>query len=266
MPLIYDIGMYDGSDTAFYLQKGFHVVAVEANPRHVERAQEAFGEEIASGRLIIYGVALAEATGTATLLVHEHDDWTRLKAHQDYRFGAGTFQEIAVPAKPFRDIYATHEVPYYVKLDIEGSESMAIRDIFASGRYPEYLSFEANTEIDMLLDLCAEHGYRRFNIVPQKAKSSWQLPNPPLEGTYVPIHFTTHMSGPFGREVPGEWLTLNQVRQAFQEWREAVARGDEGARTEWHDIHAWRTPEENRLGQNAASGWLGRLRRKFRRV
>ena len=30
--LIFDIGMNNGNDTDFYLAKGFHVVAVEANP------------------------------------------------------------------------------------------------------------------------------------------------------------------------------------------------------------------------------------------
>jgi hypothetical protein len=30
--LIYDLGMHRGGDTQFYLEKGFRVVAVEANP------------------------------------------------------------------------------------------------------------------------------------------------------------------------------------------------------------------------------------------
>ena len=30
--LIYDIGMNHGEDTAYYLSKGFRVIAIEANP------------------------------------------------------------------------------------------------------------------------------------------------------------------------------------------------------------------------------------------
>jgi hypothetical protein len=30
--LIYDIGMHQGEDTEFYLQKGFNVIAFEADP------------------------------------------------------------------------------------------------------------------------------------------------------------------------------------------------------------------------------------------
>ena len=36
--LIIDLGMNDGSDTLFYLKKGFNVVAVEADPTLVDRA------------------------------------------------------------------------------------------------------------------------------------------------------------------------------------------------------------------------------------
>src|SRR5690348_14857053 len=40
--LIYDVGLCDGDDTAFYLAKGFRVVAVEANPALVAAAKQRF--------------------------------------------------------------------------------------------------------------------------------------------------------------------------------------------------------------------------------
>jgi len=52
--LIFDIGMYDGSDTRYYLNEGFRVLAIEANPVLVQRARELlFQDEIKSGRLKI---------------------------------------------------------------------------------------------------------------------------------------------------------------------------------------------------------------------
>ena len=30
--LIYDVGMHNGDDTAYYLRRGFRVVAIEPNP------------------------------------------------------------------------------------------------------------------------------------------------------------------------------------------------------------------------------------------
>ena len=45
--LIFDIGMYDGSDTRYYLNEGFRVLAIEANPVLVQRARELlFQDEI----------------------------------------------------------------------------------------------------------------------------------------------------------------------------------------------------------------------------
>jgi predicted RNA methylase len=38
--LVYDVGMGDGADTAYYLAKGRRVVAIDANPLAVERASK----------------------------------------------------------------------------------------------------------------------------------------------------------------------------------------------------------------------------------
>ena len=35
--LIYDVGMHNGDDTAYYLHKGFRVIAIDANPAMVTR-------------------------------------------------------------------------------------------------------------------------------------------------------------------------------------------------------------------------------------
>lgn len=262
--LIYDIGMYNALDTAFYLNKGFRVIAVEANPIYIEQARARFSEEIAAGLLTIYDVALTESTGHTDLYVHEHDDWTRVDKDLDGRFPEGTFHKITVPTMPFSEIYARHDTPYYVKLDIRGSELPPIRDILASGRYPEYISFEWNLQLRTMLDLCMAHGYDRFNIVPQRAKSDFKLPDPPLEGNYVPVRFNGHMTGPFGREVPGDWLTRDQLDAQIAALEAAFARGDEDVKYEWHDIHAWRagTVKANSLFRRFGSMFAADIRRR----
>jgi hypothetical protein len=53
--LVYDVGMNNGDDTAYYLSLGFRVVAIDANPELVEQAKSRFANEIASQRLIILG-------------------------------------------------------------------------------------------------------------------------------------------------------------------------------------------------------------------
>ena len=43
--LIFDIGMYDGSDTRYYLNEGFRVLAIDGNPVLVKRARELIFQE-----------------------------------------------------------------------------------------------------------------------------------------------------------------------------------------------------------------------------
>ena len=66
--LIYDVGMNNGDDTAYYLSLGFRTVAIEANPELVEQAKARFAREIASGRLIILNIGIADREGGASVL------------------------------------------------------------------------------------------------------------------------------------------------------------------------------------------------------
>ena len=40
---VFDIGMYDGADTEYYLELAFQVIALEANPDLVQNALQKFG-------------------------------------------------------------------------------------------------------------------------------------------------------------------------------------------------------------------------------
>ena len=73
--LIIDVGMNDGSDTAYYLHCGYRVVAVEANPELVSEAERRFRREIKDGRLTLLNVGIAEQAG-------EKDFWIAEANHQ----------------------------------------------------------------------------------------------------------------------------------------------------------------------------------------
>ncbi|TIL80880.1 MAG: FkbM family methyltransferase, partial [Mesorhizobium sp.] len=44
--LVYDVGMNNGDDTAYYLHRGFRVVAIEADPDLCNGAVSRFGKEL----------------------------------------------------------------------------------------------------------------------------------------------------------------------------------------------------------------------------
>lgn len=69
--LIYDIGMHNGDDTAYYLMKGAKVVAVEADPALCASARERFASEIAQSDLTILNVAVSDMEGEVDFFVNE---------------------------------------------------------------------------------------------------------------------------------------------------------------------------------------------------
>jgi len=72
--LIYDVGMYDGLDTRYYLDSGYKVLAVEANPELVARAHQHFGKEIRAGQLVVVHAAIGCGAGQTVELITAQDD------------------------------------------------------------------------------------------------------------------------------------------------------------------------------------------------
>src|SRR5712691_10350418 len=162
--LIYDIGMHDGGDTAFYLSKGFHVVAVEANPVLVERARRQFAVDIEGGRLTILNVAVAPQAGPIEFWVNDKNEgWSSLERRAVSRQGTSC-HPMMVEGRPFRDILAEYGVPYYLKIDIELADHYCLDDLQPDDR-PHYVSIEAV----ILEHLCRLHclGYNAFKVIDQ---------------------------------------------------------------------------------------------------
>jgi FkbM family methyltransferase len=58
--LIYDVGMHLGEDTAYYLKKGFKVIAFEADPNLILECKNRFQNELNNGKLIIVEGAIVD--------------------------------------------------------------------------------------------------------------------------------------------------------------------------------------------------------------
>src|SRR5712691_5823534 len=71
--LIYDVGMHDGSDTAYYLAKGFRVIAVEANPALVESAQRRFPAALEDRRPTLLNVAIASEAAPVDFWINDEN-------------------------------------------------------------------------------------------------------------------------------------------------------------------------------------------------
>lgn len=234
--LVFDIGLHDGSDTAFYLKKGFSVVGLEANPKLCKRANKNFKREIKQGRLHVIENALAYNDNELIefYVNPEKDDWGSLAKEYAERDNA-IAEKIKVPTITLSHIIKKYGIPYYIKCDIEGGDAIFVHQLLVEQHRPIFVSIEAMS----LTDLARLHscGYDRFQIVNQQFISYMKPPKPPLEGRYVDRVFTGHMSGLFGLELPPDkWIGFEQACELYENWRKMHLH-DKLLAPGWLDFH-----------------------------
>src|SRR5215470_5249423 len=219
--LIVDVGMHNGDDTDFYLRKGFRVLAVEAAPQHIERANARFRAAIETDRLTILNVAVADFEGEIEFFLSEEDLWASTRADMADRGLGAAQQRIVVPCTTLDKILVTYPTPYFIKIDVEGRDRDCIESLRRLPEKPRFVSFEADSaepdQTTAMLSMLVSYGYKRFKLVNQATHSVLRMPNPPLEGRYVDTRFNNHMSGPFGEESPGPWMSIEQVSERFDQ-------------------------------------------------
>lgn len=246
---VFDVGMYDGQDTAYYLSCGHEVIAIEANPDFCSKGERKFRAEIESRRLTIVNVAIADGELVdLTLCGQELGSSTihaGLIARRDPK------GSIRVKARRLPDVIREHGQPDFVKIDIEGADRDCVlsltRDIA-----PTYLSFEAPSEIADIIEHLSGIGFSGFKAVHQTSFRT--LPRQELLsdrlslrlidalGYANPTHVRRngtlfareHSSGPAPWESDGRYISATRL---ISQWNRARQRNGLGG---WYDIHAVR--------------------------
>jgi FkbM family methyltransferase len=260
--LILDVGMNNGDDSDFYLRKGFRVVAVEALESLCSAAAERFAAQVAEGRLTIVNRAIARLDGPVTFYQNERKSvWGTLNAEWAQRNLArkAASREITVSGMRFEDLLQQVGVPYYLKIDIEGSDLLCLEALSKVRDRPTFVSIEASMtrwkDLKHEFDVFEQLGYGSFKVVNQARVREQVPPDPPLEGTFVSHKFPEDASGLFGEEAPGAWMSR---QEAVKEYRKILRNhfllGDRGIlgdgvlgrniarrlgfRDSWYDTHA----------------------------
>src|SRR5258705_10801802 len=163
--LIMDLGAHNGDDTAYYLQKGFRVVAVEANPLLAEQVENRFQKEVRRGRLTVLNIGVAGEAGSMSFWVNDDKSvWSSFDRELGGRHGSRC-HPVEVACRPLDSIIEEHGVPFYLKIDIEGYDRICL-DSLRVGQCPRYLSCEL-THGNGLIERLHVLGYRRFKLVNQ---------------------------------------------------------------------------------------------------
>ena len=250
--LIFDIGCNNGEDSDFYLKKGFTVVAVEANPTSCAELRRRFAGEIAAGRFILVDKAIAEQAGEITFYLNTvGSGWgTTMPDYAERSTSyAGDITTLVVEAIQFSTLLKKFGVPYYLKIDIEGSDVICLEGLLPFSERPRFISVERDSSFARQykeLILLRTLGYRSFRVIDQTSIPKQIPPNPAREGNYVDYNFGLGNTGLFGDELPGPWLTYRGVilRNADILVRNGLFRKIPGlkrfaiGRGSWYDIHA----------------------------
>jgi FkbM family methyltransferase len=235
--LVFDIGAHTGEDTAFYLGKGFRVIAVEASPTLARQLEDRFSAEVGAGRLVIVQRAIVRQTGDpiSFFINVAHDDWSSI--HRDVAVkGDMEVVEVTVETTSLADLCTDFGVPYYLKVDIEMGDEVVAESLVDLPVLPDYCSFEFHE--DRMLDLLHTAGYGEFQIVNQLLNGFTERVTPAREGAdFWPGGFTGFHSGYFGRDLPeDDWVDFVRA----QEWRAAnnITTRHGFMKHSWFDLHA----------------------------
>ena len=227
--LIYDVGMHKGEDTAYYLKKGFRVVGFEANPENAAFCRQRFSKEIDEERLTIVEGAIIDADfsdGKAKTVKFyrnvDHSPWG--SASEDWAQRneiMGTSNEvIEVKATDFEQCLETYGVPYYLKADIVGSETICLNALLEFENKPDFVSIRSEKfsfgKLEKEFELLEKLGYDAFQAVQQDI-SQMRAPANSKEGANIRHDFDEGASGVFGKDLSGKaWKSKEQILKDYR--------------------------------------------------
>ena len=264
--LIMDVGAHNGDDAGYYLQKGYRVVAIEANPVLAQRITERFDTPVRGGRLIVLNRGIAARAGTLSFWVNDDNSvWSSFDRELGGRHGSRC-HSVNIECLCLDTIVRKYGIPHYLKIDIEGYDRLCL-DSLDAGECPRYLSCEL-THGDGLIDKLYELGYRRFKLANQ---STYTDATPvfdneiefrvlrkicallPAAKQAIPdglrsdfdtftlrrgCHFPPGASGPFGEETFGPWRSKDEIQRRYDRIRRRFVRAGVSLEECWFDVHA----------------------------
>jgi FkbM family methyltransferase len=226
--VIYDFGANRGNNIAYYLLKSKKVVAVEANPALAKVIASRFAKEIAEQRLCVENVVLSEIQhdGEVPFYVHKiNSEWSQFPKPQSEQLN--DFSVVHLKSRTPAEIVKQHGQPLYIKVDVEHYDEAILRNLAAHQIRPKYLSAEMHS-FGPFAQLAANFGYSAFQLL-ESSQVGLNLKDHvinSLDGQQN-YRFEVRESGPFGNDLPGEWLTAEDMAKHLAE----VGYG-------WRDMHA----------------------------
>lgn len=226
--VIFDLGAHKGEDSDFYLKKGFRVVAVDASNKLCAAISERFKGHLNEPDFKIVNYAVTEQDGELITFYEntKNSVWGTIFETWDDRNKTFGTDSVKTSIKTIRldTLISTElkdgETLEYIKIDIEGADTLALKSLLNAVQKPKFISIESEKiSWDKLLEefsILEQLGYPKFKIIDQSKITNQQCPCPSMEGDYINHKFEEGSSGLFGDELPHEWLTAGDAIKAYK--------------------------------------------------
>lgn len=227
--LVYDVGMHKGEDTDYYLKKGFRVISFEADPDLIQFCKQRFKKEIETQQLIIEEGAIIDSdsvqstNGKVSFFKNEDISvWGTVLgnwAERNASLGA-TSTKIEVSVVDFKECLQKYGIPYYLKIDIEGMDTVCLKALRSFQFKPSYISIESEkvsfSKLQDEMDLLVQLGFDQFQAINQAKISTQKEPSPAKEGNYASYSFLEGSTGLFGLDLPKNWKNTQQILEKYK--------------------------------------------------
>lgn len=231
--LIYDVGLHNGDDARYYLDKGFRVVGIDANPAFCALCEDRFAEEIRLDRMRVINVGVGPGVGEFDFYVNERESQISTFAPQAGNDDPWTVVRVAM--RPLSSIIVEHGEPHFVKIDVEHLDHLVLEDLRQAGIHPPFVSTEAH-RMEAFEALIAM-GYRDYKLIRGEQVPAlygcWDITL--RDGQRRAYAFQPLSSGPFGDDIPGDWLSAEAARSELVRtglgWVDVHARAHDAAHT-----------------------------------
>lgn len=254
MRTVFDVGVFDGADTGYYLDEGFRVVAVEANPEMARLVSQRFSRQVESGQLEVVNAAISDHDGSVDFFLSGEDPGASSTVRQMVESRA-PLDAIRVPTTTISALLERFGVPYFLKSDIEGADHLCILPLTTDTR-PEYVSFEARgnpAQYEPLIEHLAGIGFRRFKLINQVNFLELTEQRRPFDRAVLGVmrrlgydaprlvrragrfFAAGHSSGPGPWSSSGRWVDADTL---LAYWKRAHERGASTYASAWYDVHA----------------------------
>jgi FkbM family methyltransferase len=134
--------MHHGEDTVYYLKMGYRVVAIDADPKLIDRARACFADAVNAKRLTLEWCAIGPGEGEIDFFRSEQTLWNSVHKNVSTRDKLNS-ETVRVRIKQLAQLFHEYGTPTYCKIDIEGMDAMCLRTLNAASELSAYMSVES---------------------------------------------------------------------------------------------------------------------------